>query len=1051
MLKKRIHHLLLSIFTACFTWVGYAQTCPNIDFSMGNFTNWQGRTGSCCPINLPTVGIVPGRHSIAAPGIDPNTCGGLSIPAPGFANVAQLGNAGTGSQAEGISYTYLVDPQTALLVYTYAVVMEDPGHSPADQPRFEIQVRDQFGNIIPCTLYEISAGGGIPGFQNCGGVQWKDWTQVGVDLTGYIGTNCTIEMRTGDCALGGHFGYGYIAAECQPLEIVVEYCQGDTVASLTAPAGFASYLWSTGETTQTIAINNPVPGVSSVTCDVTSVTGCTATLTAIINPVIVTAGFSYTDNCGLVQFTDTSTCTGTGSIVNQWNWDFDDAGATSALQNPSHQYNSAGTYDVQLIATSNIGCMDTVVVAVPVTALPTANFTVPTNCGLTNTFTDNGSIGGSSAITNFDWDFGDLSTGTGAPVTHTYANSGTWNVQLVVTNADGCTDTLVQPFTNRNYPVAAFTSPDICQYDTAHFLDQSVVANANIIDWDWTIAPAVQINNTQNPDYYYNTPGQYNVQLIVTTDEGCYDTLVQPLNIWDIPNAAYTVNDVCLGDGSVFTNTSNIANGTITTYTWDFGDPAFPDNGLQNPTIAYTVDGQYSTQLIVTSNFGCVDTATYTFDVWPMPDIDFTVDTLVACWPFTANFTNTTTINSGSIATYTWDLDYGVISNNTDESLMYPNQYDQYTITLSATSNYGCDTSITRPNYITVYPKPTADFAVNTPCLGDGSVFQDNSSVSSGTIDIYNWNFGNAAVANSALQNPVIAYPGDGTFNVELIITTNYGCQDSITLPATVWPMPEIDFTAGPLVGCYPFTVEFNNLTTINSGTVNYTWDLDDGNPPVGGFEPSILYPNFENNYTITLYAVSNHGCDTSLTRPNYITVHPKPTASFTYNPTDLNVIDNVIHTTNLSVLGDNYFWDFGTGDVSTNFEDYYQYTGDTGIYTITLVTTTNFGCVDTADAIVHIKPIFTIYIPNTFTPNYDGLNDNFMVYGYNLQDVTMRIFDRWGEEIATLTGTDPVLQGWNGQYKNQLVKQDVYVYRVEVIDIFGDFHEFVGQVNLIR
>ncbi len=453
--------LILSITNAI------SQNCNNIDFSLGNFTGWQGRTGTCCPINLPTPGIVGGRHTIVGAGVDPFSCGGLVLPAPGFANVAQLGNSGTGAQAEGISYTYVVDPTTALLVYTYAVVLEDPGHTPAEQPRFEIQVRDAANNLIPCTIYEISAGGGIPGFQTCGAVVWKDWTQVGVDLSGYIGQSVTIEMRTGDCDLGGHFGYGYITAECQPLEIIVEYCEGDTVASLTAPDGFASYLWSTGETTQTIAINNPVPGVSTVSCQVTSVTGCQATLNATINPVIVTAGFSYTDNCGFAQFTDTSSCTGTGAIVNQWNWDFDDGGATSTLQNPTHQYNNAGTYDVQLIATSNIGCSDTMILSLPITQLPTANFNPPTGCGLTNTFSDNGSTGGSSAIVSYDWDFGDGNTGTGTPVTHTYVTSGTWNIQLVVTNADGCTDTLIQPFTNRAIPVADFTTADVCNYDNA--------------------------------------------------------------------------------------------------------------------------------------------------------------------------------------------------------------------------------------------------------------------------------------------------------------------------------------------------------------------------------------------------------------------------------------------------------------------------------------------------------------------------------------------------------------------------------------------------------
>lgn len=1025
------------------------QTCDNIGFSMGNFTGWQGRTGSCCPINLPTPGIVAGRHTIVGAGVDPFSCGGLTLPAPGFANVAQLGNSGTGAQAEGISYTYLVDPTTALLVYTYAVVLEDPGHTTADQPRFEIQVRDASNNLIPCTIYEISAGGGIPGFQTCGGVVWKDWTQVGVDLSGYIGQLVTIEMRTGDCSLGGHFGYGYITAECQPLEILVEYCEGDTVASLTAPDGFASYLWSTGETTQTIAINNPTPGVSTVTCDVVSVTGCSATLSAVINPVIVTAGFSYTDNCGLAQFTDTSAVTGTGSTITQWNWDFDDAGSTSTVQNPTHQYNNAGTYDVQLIATSNQGCYDTAIVSLPITQLPTANFSTPTGCGLTNTFSDNGSTGGSSAIVSYDWDFGDGNTGTGTPINHTYAISGTWNIQLIVTNADGCTDTLIQPFTNRAIPVADFVTADVCNYDIAQFTDQSTVVNATLVDWDWTVEPAVTVLNTQNPTHQYSTPGLYNVQLIVTSDQGCIDTIVQSINIWPVPTASYSVGDECLGSTSIYNNTSNVSSGIIATYQWDFGDPAFPDNGLVNPQIVYTADGSYNTQLIVTSDQGCVDTANVTFNVWPTPQVDFSVDTLAGCYPFTADFTNLTVINSGTIVDYTWDLETSSTST-TNASIMYPNIFEQYTISLTAISDHGCDSTVTRPDYITVYPKPTADFSVNTPCLGDHSLFNDLSTVSSGTLT-YDWMFDHPPVPNSTNQNPQIEYPVDGTFDVQLIITTNFGCKDTIIKPATVHPMPEINFTAGPLEGCYPFLVTFDNLTTINSGTISYTWDLDDGNGAVSGFEPSIMYPNVDESYTITLNAVSNFGCDTSITYPDYITVHHKPNASFTYNPTDLDVLNSIIRTINLSVGADNYFWDFGTGDVSTNFEEYYQYPADTGTYTITLVTTTNYGCSDTADAIVHVKPVFTIYIPNSFTPNDDGLNDFFNVYGYNLTSVTMYIFNRWGEQLIMLSGTDPVTKGWDGKFNQQPAKQDVYVYRVEVTDIFGDYHEFFGQVNLLR
>ncbi|UPT65222.1 MAG: hypothetical protein M0D57_11635 [Sphingobacteriales bacterium JAD_PAG50586_3] len=90
--------------------------CPNADFESGNFTNWQGRTGTCCPITTPGNGIVAGRHTImTGAGIDPNSCGQVPVVAPGSTFSARLGNAGSGSQAERLIYTFNVTPKATLL------------------------------------------------------------------------------------------------------------------------------------------------------------------------------------------------------------------------------------------------------------------------------------------------------------------------------------------------------------------------------------------------------------------------------------------------------------------------------------------------------------------------------------------------------------------------------------------------------------------------------------------------------------------------------------------------------------------------------------------------------------------------------------------------------------------------------------------------------------------------------------------------------------------------------------------------------------------------
>src|SRR5690606_12781355 len=134
--------------------------------------------------------------------------------------------------------------------------------------------------------------------------------------------------------------------------------------------------------------------------------------------------------------------------------------------------------------------------------------------------------------------------------------------------------------------------------------------------------------------------------------------------------------------------------------------------------------------------------------------------------------------------------------------------------------------------------------------------FTNLSTIPLGTIDAYLWNFG-ALVAPSNLTNPTLVYPNDGTFSVQLIATSNWGCRDSITKPVTIHPIPNVDFTAGPLMGCYPFNVSFTNGSTINLGSINsYTWTFGDGNTS-NSTNTNYVYPNTDALYTVSLYAVS--------------------------------------------------------------------------------------------------------------------------------------------------------------------------------------------------
>jgi len=331
----------------------YSQ-CENANFEYGNFTNWTGRRGTCCPINLPFAGIFPGRQTIVSAGIDPNTCGGLNMVYDGNFS-ARLGNNQNNARAEGLYYTFTVTPATTLVQYAYAVVLQDPGHSDGDQPRFQSRVRLANGTVIPCTEYMVTAGPNLPGFNYCTmpgnptPIAWSDWRVISLDLSGYIGQSVTLEFETGDCDLGAHYGYAYIdAISCGPIETKVYYCQASDSTLIEGPEGFATYEWlPTGDTTRVITV--PSNTYSNLTLNVTTVTGCELDLQIVLDPIPLLSSIQCEDVCfpDIVNFTNL-----TPSIQGYettYLWDFGD-GTTSNLYSPSHTYAAPGVYNVTMTA-----------------------------------------------------------------------------------------------------------------------------------------------------------------------------------------------------------------------------------------------------------------------------------------------------------------------------------------------------------------------------------------------------------------------------------------------------------------------------------------------------------------------------------------------------------------------------------------------------------------------------------------------------------------------------------------------------------------------------
>jgi gliding motility-associated-like protein len=243
---------------------------PNIGVEDGTFSHWQcfaGQIDEFGDIDLTAVSPVSERHTIWGHQYPPllDRYGNFPVLCPnGSQHSIQLGNSTAGRGAERITYTVHVPPDKNEfnVIYHYAVVFQDAGHSAYQQPRFTVKVLDNAAaTYISCGAFEYVASSNISGFKESAvmaNVFYKPWTPVTLKISNCAGKIITLEFTTNDCTLGGHFGYAYIDIDencASPITGNV-YCNGDTELSLVAPFGFQEYKWWNQNFTQGFGTSN---------------------------------------------------------------------------------------------------------------------------------------------------------------------------------------------------------------------------------------------------------------------------------------------------------------------------------------------------------------------------------------------------------------------------------------------------------------------------------------------------------------------------------------------------------------------------------------------------------------------------------------------------------------------------------------------------------------------------------------------------------------------------------------------------------------------------
>ncbi|MFN3917255.1 MAG: PKD domain-containing protein [Flavobacteriales bacterium] len=316
-----------------------------------------------------------------------------------------------------------------------------------------------------------------------------------------------------------------------------------------------------------------------------------------------------------------------------------------------------------------------------------------------------------------------------------------------------------------------------------------------------------------------------------------------------------------------------------------------------------------------------------------------------------------------------------------------------------------------------------------------------------------------AATAGGTWSGNGITNTNNGTFNPAVagsgLHTITYSipgfCGTTSTIDILVNALPSVNFSATPTEGCSPVITTFTNNNPLAGSTC--LWNFGDGTTSVNCGAQTHTYVD-PGCYNVTLIVTSAEGCANQQTQNSIVCVSDNPIAAFTANPEEVSYVDPTVNFTNQSIGASTYYWEFNDGNSGSStlvnptirFDEL-----EPGTYNVCLWATTSFGCVDSTCSTFTILPEFLIYVPNSFTPNGDGVNDIFLpnLAGIDPLGFEMFIFNRWGELI--FTSNNPMI-GWDGTHKGQIAKVDTYVWKINVkSQLNAEIKEFVGHINLLK
>jgi gliding motility-associated-like protein len=676
---------------------------------------------------------------------------------------------------------------------------------------------------------------------------------------------------------------------------------------------------------------------------------------------------------------------------------------TSSSQNPVIANSTISNSGIYTVTVSSGTCTAVDTVSVNVVSNPTITVNSATICaGNSATLTANGA-------TTYTWTPATgLSSPTGSVVVATPVNTTTY----IVTGSVGtCAATAgTSTVTVNSTPTVTINNASLCSSTTVTI----TVSGASTYSW----TPATGLSSSTGSMVTTNPGAAINYTVIGTDINGCIGTtsltvVNSPSITTSISSTSVTCNGLSNGNATV---TAGGGSGSGYTYSW------LPTGGT-NSISSNIPAGTYT--CTIKDGAGCTSSTTVSIAQPQTLSLSVTSGLICTGQSYTLN-----AIVSGGTSPYSYNWNNG--ASTTNPYVVTPTSSANYTVVV--TDANGCQPVV--DNSVIVGVRPPLQVTVGNAAICAGNTTTLTASASGGNGNyIYSWSpsglFGSSIVDSPASTTVYTVTVSDGCTTVS---ATDTGIVN--VTPPPVIPPP------APASGCAPICINFTNPT----GLVNWNWNFGDG---VSSSDPNPQHCyTTAGSFNIALSYTTNIGCASTVTYSHVVNIYPVPVALFSASPNPTDIFSPQVNFNNQSVNSNSWQWTFGDGSSSSTQNPTHTY-GQVGFYPVMLIATSQNGCKDTLVEEVIINDIYTFYAPNAFTPD-EAMNEKFLPIGegWNNETFKMWIFDRWGNNIFK---TQDPNKGWDGRVHGSVVQQDVYVWKVQLNDIFGKAHQYNGTVTIIR